>query len=141
MFGIERKETKRGGLIYVVIQKQTKPSRHGEIGVEFSDAEPEAVHKEAMGDHGPVRGPRVQIRITLGRGVPPQLPRHRQGEAHHPQLPPGDRLRHQVLHPRPAPQPPSHTTHRLEEARRREAHEGTDLRRLRLSARLSQFRR
>ena len=28
-----------------------------------------------MGDHGPVRGPRVQIRITLGRGVPPQLPR------------------------------------------------------------------
>ncbi|KAG4929830.1 hypothetical protein JHK82_046902 [Glycine max] len=49
----KRKETKRGGLIYVVIQKQTKPSRHGEIGVEFSDAEPEAVHKEAMGDHGP----------------------------------------------------------------------------------------
>jgi hypothetical protein len=64
------------------------------------------VPQEAVGDHGPLRLDRVPQRAS-GRGrVPHQVPGHRARrlrQGHRAHLRPGDRLRNQVLHPRPPP--------------------------------------
>jgi hypothetical protein len=99
--------------------------------------DPEALLQEAVGDHRPVRRSGVQIRFARRPGVPAGVPRHHEGPALDPLLRPRDCLRHQVPHPRPAPQPPSHSPDCAQEARRGEDDEGEDLRCLRLPQSLS----
>ena len=68
---------------------------------------PEALHQEAMGVHWPTIPPRIQTRYSPRHPVPCGEPCLHQGPAMGPHFKPGDRLRHQVLHSRPASQPPS----------------------------------
>lgn len=80
---------------------------HGSVfNFQIRIPKPETFLQETLGDNRAVFRSGIQTVVAPCPRVPTVLPGDAESEGLYPQLQPRDGLRHQVLHPGPAPEPP-----------------------------------